>query len=584
MPYSSKTAPKRSFHRSGPLSRLLLVATGPLMLALGCGEDVTRNYITNVYGDGGADDQPPVTSAGKGGSGGKGGSSGSSSQGGDTGEAGGSGGEAGEYVSPYPGAPQADTAVADHEPDLFGVIGNRFWFGVSDEQLEQMNALAGGGGPWNPYGDIYQPGGGSGEGNYADHLWVTTAGADPKTADYGQVQVKIVGQSTMRQWTPTSIPNLNVDFDEFVEDQRIGVFEHLRFNNALVGSIFRERITLELYNRLGYPAPRTTYAWVSSNVWGPNIAVPYIMVERYKPTFCEHQKDNIGGGCANIWEFAGDLGGYWGYPGEDAPSVFDDPEVCEFNECDNTRAKEFETAVRETPEGPGYKAALASWLDWPSFHAFQCLSWILATGDDALHNTNNVVIMERGDGLFQYLPYSVDISLGQEWYPTVPLPGSNSIARGCQSDDVCWEDTIATCEQLITDFTALDPGALLDSVYEQLTDEGMIRSGDEGRYEFLSNWFESRLVDLPVELEYFREPPMCPYPDMVDCGGYCDYYWNCEGNCGPMPPPPIMEAAGGAPGAGGAGAVGDAGAGGSPDVGQGGGGGVVCNPIEYYGL
>src|SRR5690606_26173709 len=113
----------------------------------------------------------------------------------------------------------------------------------------------------------------------------------------------------------------------------------------------------------------------------------------------------------NMWEFVGDLGyGQLGYA-----------ESCQFSECDPSRAMELELAVVETPPGPGFKEALTEWLDWEAFHQFQCLSWILATGDDALHNTNNVVLMERADGKFQHLPYSVDISLGQEWYPQVPL-------------------------------------------------------------------------------------------------------------------------------------------------------------------
>ncbi len=565
MPHPSNSGPKRSLHRAGPLATLALLSSIGLV-PLGCGDEVSKNYITNVYGDAG--DDGGGTTSGKGGSSGKGGESSAD---------GGSGGD-GVVVSPYPGAPIADTAVADLSPDVFGTIRNRYWFGVSDEQLEQLNERAGGGGFPGPGGeDLYQPGG-SGDGNYVDHLWLTTPPPDGKTADYGKVQVKIVGQSTMRLWTPSTIPNLNVDFDEFVEDQRIGVYEHLRFNNAQVGSIFRERLTLQFFRALGYPAPRATNAWVSSNVWGADVAIPYVVVERYKPIFCKEWEDTIGGGCANIWEFVGDFGGGYGFPGEELGSVFDDPNICEFSECDNTRAKELEIAVRETPMGDGFKQALADWIHWPSFHQFQCLSWMLEVGDDALHNTNNVVLMERGDGLFQYLPYSVDISLGQDWYPDVPLPGMNVIARGCQSDATCWADMIATCEDLIDEFNALDPKAMLDAVYDELTTEGMIRSGDDGRYEGLSSYLDSRLEQLPVELEANREPPLICPPYMVDCGGYCDYYENCGNNCQPPPPPPIIEvggaggagpAAGGAPGAGG-------------DIGAGGGGGVVCQPIDNY--
>ncbi len=482
------------------------------------------------------------------------------SEGGAAGQA--NGGEGGVVLPLFPGAPLVDTEVKDQLVDVFGTIGNWYWFVVSNTQLDRMNA-EGQGGP-GPGGDIYVPGGSNA--TYVDHLLVKTAGENSTTADYGKTKVRVVGQSTYRPWTPSSIPNLNVETDEFTAGRRIGGFEHLRFGNGQVGSIYRERITLELYNLLGYPAPASTFAWVSSNVWAESIKIPYTLVERYKPDFCERNAERLGGGCVNMWEFVGDLNGGGGWPGPidrtggpdpiegrlipGGGSQFDDPSLCQFSECDATRVKQFETAVAETPQGDGFKAALEDWIDWPMFHEFQCLSWILVTGDDALHNTNNVVLVERSDGKFGYLPYSVDISLGQEWYPEVELPGNNLIARGCQTDPSCWADTIATCEDLIARFTDLDPVGLVDEVYQALKNEGMLRPGDEQRYRALRDWFEGRLLALPEELEWYREPPIvCEWP-YVDCGGYCDYYENC-GQCEPpvgrmtFAPEP---GAGGAPG------------------------------------
>lgn len=487
-----------------------------------------------------------------------------------------SGGEGGAAVPLAPGAPLVDTEVKDQSVDVFGTIGNSYWFIVSDTQLQRMNE-GGMGGP-GPEGDIYVPGGSSA--TYVDHLLVTTPGENSTTADYGKTKVRVVGQSTYRPWTPTSIPNLNVESDEFAPKQRIGGYEHLRFGNGQVGSIYRERITLMLYDLLGYPAPKANFAWVSSNVWSENIKIPYTVVERYKPDFCERNAERLGGGCVNMWEFVGDLNGGGGFPGGpiDArfvpprgDSQFDDPSLCQFNECDPTRVKEFESTVASTPTGEGFKAALEDWIDWPMFHRFQCLSWILVTGDDALHNTNNVVLVERSDGKFGYLPYSVDISLGQDWYPEVELPGQNLIARGCQTDTSCWADTIATCEDVIAELIDLDPVALVDEVHQSLQNEGMIRSGDEQRYRSLRAWFESRLVALPEEIEWYREPPVvCDWP-LVDCGGYCDYYENC-GQCQPpvgkraFAPEPGMGGAGGAGGDDGGvgGEVGAAGGGGKP--------------------
>jgi hypothetical protein len=558
-------------NRRSRFSLLVLVAL-PASVLPGCGDEVT-NHFHNYYGEGGAESEPPIPtpSAGEGSAGSPtdpvdGGAAG------ETGEPGvaGAGGD-----SSYPGAPLADTPVADQTIDVFDQIGNRYWFAVTDEERQEMNdARNGGGGCKDCGGDPYSPGGGgsASDANFVDHLWVTTAGDDPQVSDYGKVQVKVVGESTWRMWDEVSIPNLNVDTNQFVKDQRIGGFEHLRFNNAQVGTIFRERMTLELFRRLEYPAPRVTYAWVSSNVWGPDVKIPYVLVERYKAPFCERYAAEFAGGCANMWEFVGDFNDYGeGKPMRDEMGVgggiiidpgplpgnamWDHPDNCQLGSCESTRVKELERKIFETPKGEGFKAELADYIDWPAFHAFQCLSWMLWIGDDALHNTNNVVLLEKMDGRFMYLPYSVDISLGQEWYQDTPLPGISVLANACQSDPQCWADTISTCEGLITKFTELDPNALLKNVYDELEAEGMLRPGDEARYGMIDEWLTRRIEVLPTELEEFREPPLyCEYP-LVDCGGYCEHYETCQNHCvppgpGPDPMPLPMEAGAAAGGVG----------------------------------
>jgi hypothetical protein len=503
------------------LSSLALVGTAAA--AFSCTDEI--HYHSHYYGTGGepaagGEDGAPAPSSGAPSSG-----------------APGDGGESGAAPVEYPGAPVADVAVSEHELDVFGVVGNRYWFAVSDAERERMNQAGGGlGGD----GDIYTPGG-DGEPTFVDHLWI--GAQDGLTADYGQVQTKVVGESTYKTWDRLHIPNFNIDSNQFVEKQRIGGYEHLRFGNALVGSIFRERLTLQLYRELGYPAPLATHAWVSSNVWGPEIAIPYVLVERYKAKFCQDNEAALGGGCTNMWEFVGDFnngGGHGGpifaprdepLPGGPQVSLFDDPDNCQFETCEATRVKQLEALLAETPEGDGYKAALVDWIAWPEFHRFQCLSWVMWTGDDTLHNSNNVVLVERSDGLFQYLPYSVDISLGQHWYQHTPLTGSSVLARGCQSDASCWADTIAMCEDVIADFAALEPVNLLDQIYGELEQHGMLRPGDEARYEFLSTWLAARVEGLPAELEEFRELTQCEEP-MVDCGnGVCDYPENCGVVC-----------------------------------------------------
>lgn len=431
------------------------------------------------------------------------------------------------------GLPRVNTDPEALEVDVLDAVGNRYYLVVSDEQLALMNErYLGGGFPGGPIfgGDIYTPGGGGGDATFVDRFLVSTPGDSPKTADFGKVQVKLVGESTGRPWTPESLPNFKIDSDEFTPGNRIGGVKHFRLNNAIVGSIFREKLTLDLYEKLGYPAPRASYAWVQSSVWGPGVSVPYVVVESYKPAFCKQREEQLNGGCVNMWEFPGDLGyGGLAYP-----------ENCQFSECDPTRATEFELEAVATPPGPGFKAALSEWLDWDAFHRFQCLSWILATGDDVLHNSNNFVLMERADGKFQHLPYSIDISLGQEWYPEVSLAGGSLLAQGCQSDEQCWDDTIATCEVMLDEFIAANPIAMLDQNYALLAEQGMLRAGDDGRYQALSSYLARRIEELPVELEQNREGPppvggFCDFP-YVQCGDFCMLPEECL-VCEPEPEP-----------------------------------------------
>ncbi len=552
--------------------RLSLVAllVAPAALALACGDTIHNRYnITNHYGDGGAD-------GAEGGAAGEAGAS--SSPGGEGGEVnapvggGGAGGDAGGDASTgdprYPDAPTVTTSV-DELPLELWEPGNHYWFAVSDDQLKQMNEEGPGGG-----GDgIYRPGGG-GKAKWVDHLFITTAGKRPQTADYGKVQARIVGNYSRFPWDANNIPNLNIDSDQFVEGQRIAGYEHLRFSNGQRGSIFRDRVAYDLYRMLDYPAPLVTYAWVGGNVWGPGIEIPYILVERYKRVFCRRYEEEFGGGCPNMWEYYGDFnqGDGGGPKAGKGASLFDDPENCQIGECDATRAKELEARLAEAPKGEGFKAALEEYVDWPAFHRFQCLSWVLSTSDDPIHASNNVVLVERGDGKFQFLPYSVDISLGfggGGW--SVGLPGEgNALARGCQAEESCWQDTLDVCEQVITQLQELDPHAYLEGIWKELDDHGMLRPGDDGNYQGIYDYFTERLENLPKELEDYRTGEFCVYPQ-VDCHGTCVEYWECQEPCVPPKPEPVPL-------------LGESGGVAGGDAPIGGGGPIECPMIVSYGV
>ena len=398
--------------------------------------------------------------------------------------------------------PSTDRTCSD-SPDEFTASvwetdGIEYHFEVSSEELEQMNEdwLEGwwGGGYY-----VYEVGDEESQ-TYSNPACI----ADPMNgvnANFGQVQLKITGQSTGVEWTATSIPPLSLDLGEFVDGQVLGADETrwAAFHPGTISYVFSEPTTYAILDAIGEPVPRTSLAWVSSNVWGDGIRIPYNAVEKYKLDWCEDHADDLGGGCVNMWEGVGDFNSHmfsW---------LTDD---CELNgiECDETNLRELVNVLASTSYDDNFEEATSAYLDWPAIKRSMCGSWMLWIGDDAFHNTNNVVTVEQANGLFRLLYYSVDLSAGASgWYQYTTLTGWNTLANGCYFDADCWQSTMDTCEGMIEDFVEADPVGIVDNFWGRLQAEGMVRGGDEAEYERIRAWYEARVEELPAELQCYRD-------------------------------------------------------------------------------
>jgi hypothetical protein len=406
------------------------------------------------------------------------------------------GGRAGD---PDGGPPDAGPASA-MEIDFFEAPGHAFRFVVAPDQAEAMEQGDGGGGG----DDQYQ----LGAGTFADDLIITDV-TDGDTQSFGKVELWLIGESTFRPWD--RIPNLRVDMDEFQAGMRVDGVEHFRLNNGQVSGIYREAIAARVWRALGYAAPRSSFAWVEApNQWSPAVRVPYTLMEVYKPGWCEESMP----GCRNMWEAPGDL-----------PSLFGQ---CQFDVCEETRLTELINLLWSVPFGAGFTAATADWIDWDDYRSFQCLAWITGTGDDYLHNTNNTVLVERDDGKFQLLPYSIDISAGQAWYPDVKLMGHSMLARGCQLDPDCWKKLLGRCDELLDEMDELDVVAtIVEPTIAEVAAAGMERPGDEYRAEELVSWYGGRADYLRSEPEWGQTP--CQ--EDADCAEHPDGLTECVGVC-----------------------------------------------------
>lgn len=410
-------------------------------------------------------------------------------------------------VIPSVASAEASFNIFDHAQ-----TGTVMWIDVSPETLASMNRdwQNGGFGGGGFFGGVY-----SVDETFSvtlsDHFYVQLP--DDSATDYTQIEVSLAGQSTGTIWDATTIPNFNLDFDQVVDGMKLGgKYEHLRLNNGQVGSMYGESTALAVYAELGYPVPRTNYVLLGGRTWGEaDKLIPYLSVEKYKKSWCNDHAAQLGGGCKNIWE------GYGIDISKDTVMGFD--QACDTSSCDTTRLKQFADVVTENMGTQEFEEATEPYFDWPMYQQFQCTQWLLWIGDDPLHNFNNIVLLEGMDGKFRYEPYSTDISAGMAWggaYSNIPLYGMNALSVGCQQDESCWSETIATCEGVIAKFTTINPASIVDEERNRLQNikypwgddggDGALRPPDATFYTLATSFYSTRATNALAELDLYRAP------------------------------------------------------------------------------
>lgn len=349
-------------------------------------------------------------------------------------------------------------------------------------------------------------------------------------ADYGKVQVNVVGQSSGTTWSSTTIPNLSIDSNEFVDGQYLNyaeLLDHGRANNESVGSMIGEPLALALWDAVGLPVPRIAYAFVGGSPWqNDELLIPYGFVETYKPAFCAEHADSFGGGCSNIWE--------WCSYDISAANVSSIDQFCEVHGgCTTDRLAEFADAVDANLYQEGFEAATSEYFDWPAFQTHMCLSWYAQTGDDYVHNLNNIVFVEGNDGKFRVLPWSTDINAGLAWggaWTGMDLWGYSNMSLGCEYDSQCWQETIDACGVVLDKMESLDPAnTILPDLYERLRStaapwgddggDGMLRSPDADMYATAFTFYSTRVETAREELATYVMPSGCSNPYAWDTGG-----------------------------------------------------------------
>lgn len=435
--------------------------------------------------------------------------------------------------------------LEDLDIDLFGNDGHRFYFEVTPDArmaADEQRCNFG-----DAHGAVYDFDGGEGICPLeAINVRIHPSGSKI-CSDTGTVELDLPGQSSFRPWA--EIPNFKLDVAEFEELLFPTGERQLRFNNGQADStIVREAVALRIWRALDYPAPRTSFVQTRSNVWDtevrPGASAAHVMVEPYKEHFFtenlpevrhvwEGQGDpfvqDSGGcefGCCDPFGCGGDI--FEPLPMDDAPADVGIPEPgpgpvpgeppvgrgsfsgeCQWSvdeECDEAAFDAILAAMREIPSGPGYMGATQDYLDWPLLHRNMCLSALTGTGDDWIHNTNNVVLALRDDGKLIFLPYSTDISGNHPWYQNTPYQGFAHLTQACQADPECWEQALSTCETMIDEFEALDVvETIVNERCEALRAAELDRPADEPVCKSLGEYYAARPGQLREELQWLRD-------------------------------------------------------------------------------
>jgi hypothetical protein len=484
----------------------------PALVLLGFAQGCTTNEGDTYNNYGGAGPAGPPGAPGAPGQEGKDGQDGKDGTDGD-GATNGTGGT-GDLPDEYPAhRPDCDVVpFADLEIDLWGADGHLFYFEVTPEmRVADDNRFCDyGGGYGQP---VYVLGGGGVDPcpPAATNVRVVPAGGT-ECADTGLVELDLPGQSSWKPWS--DIPNFKLDVGEFQDQEFSTADKTVRMNNGQADStIVREATALAIWRAMDYPAPRTRFVQTQSNVWDYDFEVgvfaAHNMVQPYKRAFFEDFLADFDANLPRVtsaWEGNGNP--FDGYLSMEC-------EWSEDNDCQDIALMEIISTVQNAPSGEGFMAATEDVIDWPMIHQNQCLAAITSTGDDWIHNSNNVVIALREDGKIMYLPYSTDISGGHPWYSDTPYDSQGcygyycqggNLADRCKQDPDCRTLALDTCDAMLNQFEALDVvETIVKERCDALADAGLERPADGDVCDSLEDFYGGRAAELREELTWLRE-------------------------------------------------------------------------------
>ena len=248
-------------------------------------------------------------------------------------------------------------------------------------------------------------------------------------------------------------PKFKIDFNRYVQDQRLGDYETLALNNEVVDcSYLREPSGYMLFRQLGLPAPRTVFTAVTLN--GEDYGL-YVAVEFPDDTFL---RMNYADGTGNLYDGKYVYGGGWNYTMVDfTASQVDGFQLEEGTDVERADVRAISDALEADTS---FDERVGALVDTNEFHRHLVgEQWIGHLDGYALNTNNYRVYFDPEDGRADLLVYDLDYafleasSWGMAWGRPLGV-----MASACWKDEVC----VAAHRQAVTDGLAIiDSDAIL---------------------------------------------------------------------------------------------------------------------------
>jgi hypothetical protein len=230
-------------------------------------------------------------------------------------------------------------------------------------------------------------------------------------------------------------PKFKLDFNTFSENRRFYGLESLSLNNSVVDcSYLKEPLAYTVFEAIGAPASRTSYAEVTVN--GEPYGL-YVVVETQDDRYL---KDNFADASGNLYDgkyrWYGDRNYLLLDFGEGHDAEF---ELEEGEDVGNSDIAAISAAFLASAGTDDFYAAMGEVLDWEQVHrVWAGEQWVGQNDGYCMNKNNNRVYFDPDSGLANWVPWDMDYSFlhDSDWSRSWASPYGN-LARYCFADATC---------------------------------------------------------------------------------------------------------------------------------------------------